>query len=799
METIKRPLEEDSMTASPFPKRRVLSAGDGSPVPVAVDNHGLDVELFQKEALWRQMRQYSRDKDRAERKVVELRHRQESTEAAMAAMEATWIHLLDVIQERVGTGKDKYTPETLLRLDRYATMENVANQFKTQLADRSSSTIALVDQLVNPEVKLETDANRSWQQDARRAREQADVTGAELQLLRNRLVQAETDLEKYKEELSQSEKRVDRSRSKTVQAMESKEAKHEEETPKASTPDETKPQEEQEDVPMEPAEPNPPLTNGHVPAEDKENWELRAKERESELQKVSEEQMQLREEIRRLGDMVGFPSPEAITSSHTYLALLAEAKEWRSQAEEAQSFTKPLLERLEKLMSERTEFHAKTEEEYKKRTDELELVIERRQHDYARLRVKWEEIFAEKESLKNREMERQRSTSELKTLVTSCEQRINILQSEVKRLRARLAAQVGDADLLAFLIGSGPDAFSQQETTKQLLEARKKIETLETQASMDQKSFQDTLDKARKFDSLFGADASISLDQKTVASKLAATEEELRKARLKMRDDEVTTDALYSEIDRISAAWDSLEKQNKSKTFEMVDFEDKIRKLANEKAQEQSKYFAEKKNLKEAVNQYDSAIKTNAKQKLAIDHHKEIEKNLEQQLAQQQLATTKVEAALYDLQTQFRSRETEIAKSKGMNAELERLNNRLQHQNKDGGVMFLKQHEELRKAREDLKVAQEETKQVAMKMQDTPVVTSAAGPEVQAMADENRKLKDILKCSTCHNDFRSQILLKCMHTFCKSCIEARLKSRQRKCPVCSLPFAQSDVQTFYFQ
>ncbi|KZO98929.1 hypothetical protein CALVIDRAFT_427721 [Calocera viscosa TUFC12733] len=767
METIKRPLEEDAMSPSPFPKRRVVSSGDGSPVAVPTDNGDIDVELFQKEALWRQMRQYCRDKERAERKVTELQRKQEVTEAAMAAMEATWIELLNLIQERVGSASNKYTPENLLRLDRYSTMETLATQFKSQLAERARFTVALVDQLVKPQVKVETESDRSWQQDARRAREEAEVRGAELQLLRNRLQQAEVDLEKYKEDLSQAEKRVDRSHSKTVQAMESQGTKVKDEPVKESTPVATTPQqpeppkEEAEDVTMESAA---PLTNGHVHEHvqevDKEHWDLRAQEREAELQKAWEERVRLRDEIQRLNDQLTVPSRETIVASVEYRGLLAEAEEWRRQCEEAQSFTRPLVDRLEKLVTERAEFKQKTEEEYKRRTDELELTIEKRQHDLARLREKWDALFAEKDMLKARDGEKLRSSVELKTLVSSCEQRIGVLQSEVKRLRTRLAAQAGDEDLFAFLLGSGPDAFSQQETTKQLLEARKRIEIVDAQLSANQKSIEVALEKARKYDALFGADASTAPDVKSVAEALAAKEEELRKARLRTQDDEATADALYSEIDRISSAWDTLEKQNKSKAFDLVDLEERVRKLAGEKAQEQSKYFAEKKVQKEASIQYEAALRSNKSQNINIDKLQQSEQSLRQQLSHKEAAAITLNAALRDWQNRFHAQQVELTKTGATVAERERQLAKLQHSMRDANTAFEHYRDQARKAAEDLKVAKEEAERIGLRAKATPVVTSSAGPEAQAMAAENKQLKDVLKCSTCHNDFRSQVLLK---------------------------------------
>jgi E3 ubiquitin-protein ligase BRE1 len=79
-----------------------------------------------------------------------------------------------------------------------------------------------------------------------------------------------------------------------------------------------------------------------------------------------------------------------------------------------------------------------------------------------------------------------------------------------------------------------------------------------------------------------------------------------------------------------------------------------------------------------------------------------------------------------------------------------------------------------------------------------------------------RQLQSVLKCSTCKMHMRNTVITKCMHcecgvffvdfvltrpltAFCKQCVDSRISTRQRKCPYCSLPFAQSDVQQLYLQ
>jgi len=74
--------------------------------------------------------------------------------------------------------------------------------------------------------------------------------------------------------------------------------------------------------------------------------------------------------------------------------------------------------------------------------------------------------------------------------------------------------------------------------------------------------------------------------------------------------------------------------------------------------------------------------------------------------------------------------------------------------------------------------------------------TSVKEAQLQGEVD---KCMSLLKCSTCKLNLRTTVLTKCMHTFCKQCVDARISTRQRKCPACNLAFGQGDVQQLYFQ
>lgn len=58
-------------------------------------------------------------------------------------------------------------------------------------------------------------------------------------------------------------------------------------------------------------------------------------------------------------------------------------------------------------------------------------------------------------------------------------------------------------------------------------------------------------------------------------------------------------------------------------------------------------------------------------------------------------------------------------------------------------------------------------------------------------------LQALLRCSSCKENYRNRVIVKCLHTFCAACVDSRIQTRQRKCPHCGLAFAVSDVQPLY--
>ncbi|KOB59440.1 hypothetical protein PFHG_01201 [Plasmodium falciparum HB3] len=65
------------------------------------------------------------------------------------------------------------------------------------------------------------------------------------------------------------------------------------------------------------------------------------------------------------------------------------------------------------------------------------------------------------------------------------------------------------------------------------------------------------------------------------------------------------------------------------------------------------------------------------------------------------------------------------------------------------------------------------------------------------LIEENNELRRRLICSVCMENFRNYIIIKCGHIYCNNCIFNNLKTRNRKCPQCKVPFDKKDLQKIF--
>ncbi|KAM0678504.1 E3 ubiquitin-protein ligase bre1 [Binucleata daphniae] len=64
-------------------------------------------------------------------------------------------------------------------------------------------------------------------------------------------------------------------------------------------------------------------------------------------------------------------------------------------------------------------------------------------------------------------------------------------------------------------------------------------------------------------------------------------------------------------------------------------------------------------------------------------------------------------------------------------------------------------------------------------------------------ADDLENYRKLLRCTSCDKNYKDTIILRCMHVFCKECIDNRIKTRNRNCPSCNENFHTADVKKIY--
>ncbi|ORZ32755.1 hypothetical protein BCR44DRAFT_1439535 [Catenaria anguillulae PL171] len=78
-----------------------------------------------------------------------------------------------------------------------------------------------------------------------------------------------------------------------------------------------------------------------------------------------------------------------------------------------------------------------------------------------------------------------------------------------------------------------------------------------------------------------------------------------------------------------------------------------------------------------------------------------------------------------------------------------------------------------------------------------PMPVSESGMVGVGDEDLLQNYRQLLQCGVCQHRFKDTVLVKCMHTFCRGCIDLRIETRQRKCPTCGDAFGSGDVKQLF--
>lgn len=260
---------------------------------------------------------------------------------------------------------------------------------------------------------------------------------------------------------------------------------------------------------------------------------------------------------------------------------------------------------------------------------------------------------------------------------------------------------------------------------------------------------------------------------------------------------------LISEVTRLSETWEALNSQNGNKVFELSQYDARLERLAVERTKAHQKYYAVEREKEALLAQIAIGEKLTKAQKTNLERGEEERRHLvhtvevlEKEVAQHRLARSQAEKAAKAASYEQRKADSHrVQAQQKLSADSKLLAERTDQVEAETHAR--------RRAEEAVQKAEKDAEKWKKKAAAATAAANGQGRflesnESKDTAEENVMLKRMLKCSACQQRFKTHTITRCFHLFCRECIDARLETRQRKCPSCSIGFGAQDVQQVYF-
>ena len=421
------------------------------------------------------------------------------------------------------------------------------------------------------------------------------------------LSEARTRADALEDDLRAAERRADRVASRAVRAVEQPGVEEE----KPAPPPAAKP---------EPAEqPEAPADAGALEAATAQAAEA-ATLAASRLREVDDVRAQLAEAqaaAEELRAQLAYVSDERVAAHPMYHELNAQAVFVQQELERLRAECDALQAENDAMREFRAEFQRQTATQANTHAEELQKQLRQRDADAVRLRGQRDELNAELLERRARESVRFTQLDELKGLVSTKDERVETLRSQVRRLRLELAAARGEADVAAELEGQDVEPALEGALRK----LREENEQLRAGISPS----------AEALEALGRAAGEAAPD--AARTRWEGLQREVESLRLQLGSSVSSTAALADEVDRLSAAYDALDKQNNARVINVARLEDKILRLTTEKSKADNKYFSAMR-AKDALDAEKRAFaRTTERHNKVLERYADVEKALGQQAA----------------------------------------------------------------------------------------------------------------------------------------------------------------------
>jgi len=439
--------------------------------------------------------------------------------------------------------------------------------------------------------------------------------------------------------------------------------------------------------------------------------------------------------------------------------------------------------------TERRKFKEQLAAEERARSKVQKEHIEKQESDIARMRQARDTALAHVSLEQSKVAQEFGQIQQLRLIANSRKDRIKALESEVERFKIAIAEGSGDNALLAYFgenVEEGEDEIGNPYT-----ELRERLRSMEGKMAMQQVALDKLPSESRDKEALLEVQHTLELKVSQLEAKLdtdiaaALDKEKEASASLstKLAASQKTHSHLITEINSMCEALTSLETQVSAKVLKLIDTETSMSRLNLEKAKLDQKCSVLSKQLATISNANSTGKKLIDRQLDRIRGFEDVERGLIAQISslekivfQENSGTAVYKARVDELERQVSESQTKIEKLSAHAAELDRIAKKM--------AIIEDGERERRKISENCEV-------LKRKVEGLP---PTAEGDLEKQLDDCKRL---LKCSSCNIRFKSTCLLKCMHTFCKECIDDMYNSRQRKCPSCGTPFSSHDIKQIF--
>ncbi|CAO3626139.1 unnamed protein product [Cunninghamella echinulata] len=405
------------------------------------------------------------------------------------------------------------------------------------------------------------------------------------------------------------------------------------------------------------------------------------------------------------------------------------------------------------------------------------------------------------------ETARSASVKEWETIAETRKQRAHSLEKEVTRWLQKYASRTGSKQfyqyvnslcfhVLSFdtLLSEKNNLEEQLDNMKQQLVSRTELTDQDKNMLNEELSHYNTVKNLEKeleeFKSVYGFDPlTVEHDQviNILQDRVQSEQSSITQARQRLESLQNTENQLLNEIRSVAKAYNEYDEQNLSKIKNLETMEDEIIQLQCDRVYYSQTFTALNKSKDAHAMVANALTKQIEKQMNYIKQLNEREKNLNSQISNLDREITAGKSAS-DI---YHQKITELRTS--VNETKERLISA-----KDKVIEAEKSlMEKIRSIEEGAhnRLRMEENSEVLRRRIEANAKIEK--PSELRLKKEKEEYRSLLNCSSCGTRLKSHVLMRCMHTFCKNCLDIRVETRQRRCPTCSETFGVNDIRQFY--